>query len=74
MEKFKSGYYQADTVNGVHFVGNDLFIDYPNAEVIHPRDFRDALDSLGESEIIWTSFEEYQENLWDEINEGYGIK
>ncbi len=73
MEKFKAGYYRADTVNGVSFVERGLFIDNPDAEILPVRDFIDSLDTLNNGEIIWAFIEEYQEESWCEINNEYGI-
>lgn len=71
MTKFKPGYYIADRVHGVQY--KDWVLDNPDAEVILPLDFLDEIPYVQDGQIIVTVLEPYHKDIFDEIEENYGI-
>lgn len=67
----KTGYYQADTINGVTFYGTEL--ENNNTEISTPRHFADGLKNLGDDETIIAFFSEAEAEILQEIAEEYGI-
>ena len=68
---FKTGYYQADTINGIHFLGE--LLENPETELTAPSDFAGSLDALKDDEIIVAFFDESNKEIFDSINDEYGI-
>lgn len=68
----KTGYYQADKINGVTYVGELLNSDSdPNVYI--PVLFYNLLSDLGQEEIIFTYIGEYDSVIFDIIRREYGI-
>lgn len=72
MTTFQQGYYQANCINGITFIGNEL--DDSAVEVNTPRFFADYLDSLDQDEKITTFFDQSSKSIFDELNKKYGVK
>lgn len=71
MKKFKRGYYQADTINGVTFYG---YMDNLDADIMSPRDFYDSLRLLESGKTIYAGFDIEDQGVWEEIDAEYGIR
>uniref|UniRef100_A0A6H1ZEM7 Uncharacterized protein n=1 Tax=viral metagenome TaxID=1070528 RepID=A0A6H1ZEM7_9ZZZZ len=69
--RIKGTYLQADTANGVRFA--DISED-PEAEVMKPQDFYDSLRDLEDGEVIYSYLYGADEELFDKINDEYGIR
>ena len=67
----KTGYYKANTINGVYFY--DELLDEPKTDVLSVRDFIDSLDSLADNKEITTFIGIEHEELFNEISSEYGI-
>jgi len=67
----KTGYYKADTINGVYFY--DTILDEPETEVINPIRFYQELKHLEESETLTTFIGPESEGLYNRIQNEYGI-
>jgi hypothetical protein len=63
-------YLIADTINGVQI--HDA-IDYPDVDVLSPQVFYEYLPDLDEDEIIYTHMAGADEELFDKIDNEYGI-
>ena len=72
MTTFQTGYYQADCINGIIFIG--AILDDPTTEVSTPSFFADYLDSLDQDETITTFFDQSSKSIFDELNKKYGAK
>ncbi len=72
MNAFKKGYYQADTINGVHFVGE--LLDDSEQDVTDARSFAESLKDLGEKVVIVAFFDESTAGILEEIEKEYGIR
>jgi len=72
MNTFKKGYYQADIINGVHFIGSEL--EAMEQDVTDARSFADSLKYLGEKEVIVAFFDESTADILEEIDAEYGIR
>jgi hypothetical protein len=72
MTTFQHGYYQADCINGITFVGATL--EDSTIEVSAPRFFADYLDGLDQGETITTFFDESSKSIFEELNEKYSVK
>lgn len=72
MATFKKGYYKAETVNGVYFVGE--LLDDSEQDVTDARSFADSLKDLGDDEVIVAFFDESTADIFEEIDSEYGIK
>lgn len=70
-QEFKVGYYQADTINGVHFIGEMLLDD--DQEIDRPDYFEMCLKDLGDDEIVVAHFDQCNFGLLAVINAEYGI-
>jgi hypothetical protein len=71
MNTFKTGYYQADTQNGITFI--DDILDDENQEVTTARIFSDSLSTLGDDEIMVTFFDIDTFDILEEIAQDYSI-
>ena len=67
--KMRVGYYCADLVNGVHYIGD--MVEDPEATIIKPCEFYEALKYVDEP--IYTFFHPEHEAIYDLIEEEYGI-
>ena len=63
----KTGYYTADSVNGVHYYGVVLDID---ADVLEPKEF---YKHLKDGNTIYTFFAASDEEIFNKIDSEYGI-
>jgi len=72
MTTFQPGYYQANCINGITFVGAS--IDDSAVDVSTPSFFADYLDSLDQDETITAFFDQSSKSIFDELNEKYGVK
>jgi len=72
MNTFKKGYYQADCINGVHFIGCEL--EDMAQDVTDARSFSDSLKYLSETVVIVAFFDESTADILEEIDAEYGIK
>lgn len=72
MATLKKGYYQAETTNGVYFIGDIL--DDEDQDVTDARSFADSLKTLGDDEVIVAFFDESTADIFEEIDSEYGIK
>lgn len=72
MAIFKKGYYKAETVNGVYFVGE--LLDDSEQDVTDARNFADSLKNLGDDEVIVAFFDGSTADIFEEIDSEYGIK
>jgi len=66
----KTGYYQADCVNGVHFIGKIL--DDADQEVTRADIFEMKLKDLSENEVIVAFFDESTRDIFESIESHYG--
>ena len=71
METFKVGYYEADTITGVTFYG--ALMEDPNTDIMDANDFYKSLDTVEEAETIYAFFGPEDKEIWEKINEEYGI-
>lgn len=71
MAQFKKGYYQADCQNGVTYVGKILEED---AFVSDPDMFLQMVPTMDHGDIITTFLDESTKDIFDTINEKYGVK
>lgn len=67
----KTGYYKADTINGVYFY--DTILDEPETEVMRPADFLAELPRLEDGEQITTFLGDESEGIYNRILADYGI-
>ena len=67
----KTGYYKADTINGVYFY--DTILDEPETEVINPIRFYQELKHLEENETLTTFIGPESEDIYNRIQKEYGI-
>ena len=67
----KTGYYKADTINGVYFY--DELLDEPKTNVLSVRDFIDSLNSVQDNEVITTFISIENIDEYNEIVKEYGI-
>lgn len=65
MINFEKGYYAADTINGVHFIGSLLEEDY---EVISAMEFVYSLKTLDDNSLIIAFFDESTEEILKAID------
>jgi len=72
MTKFKKGYYQADCQNGVTFVGATL--EDSSVHVSDPAFFLYTIPYIDHNEILVTFLDESTRDIFDTINETYGVK
>ncbi len=72
MATFQKGYYKAETINGVYFVGDML--DDGEQDVTDARNFADSLKDFGEDEVIVAFFDDADAEIFEEIDAEYGIK
>lgn len=70
-KKFKVGYYQADLINGVTYIGDALEDD--STEVSSPIFFQKHLSDSDFDGMV-TFLDESSEGIFSEIDEEYGIK
>jgi hypothetical protein len=68
--KMKSGYYQADCINGVHYLGE--LLEDSGIEVERPDIFQMRLKDLGEDEVIVTFLDCTSKDIFDEIEARFG--
>lgn len=67
----KTGYYKADTVNGVYFY--DTLLDEPETDVLGAENFLEALPDVEDGEGITGFFEPEDEDIYNKIVMTYGI-
>ena len=72
MKTLNTGYYQADTQNGVTFIGDIL--EDENQDVINQRLFLNGLKNLDDNETIVTFFDCESFDILAEIEQEYGIR
>jgi hypothetical protein len=72
MNTFKKGYYQADIINGVHFIGSVL--EDGEQFVTDAKGFAESLKYLSDKETIVAFFDETTEDILNEIDAEYGIR
>lgn len=72
MKNLKTGYYQADTNNGVTFLGDSL--EDENQDLTLPLEFLGDLSTLGDDEIMVCFFDESSFHILEEIEQEYGIR
>jgi hypothetical protein len=63
-------YLVADVIDGVSIHGT---IDYPDVDVLSPKLFYECLNDLGDDEVIYTYVGGDDEELFDKIDNEYGI-
>jgi hypothetical protein len=66
----KTGFYTADTINGVSFSGNKA---PPRAEAVSPTDFYSMLKNVKEDAPICAFFGEEDRELLMKIESEYGV-
>jgi len=72
MTHLKTGYYQADTANGVTFIGDIL--DDTQQDVFSPRVFAGSLEYLEDGDIIVTFFDVESFHILEDIEKNYSIR
>jgi hypothetical protein len=60
----------ADTIQGVFVIDP---IDYPEREMMKPKDFYSSLNSVSDNETIFSFFDGNDEETFDRIDTEYGI-
>lgn len=68
----KKGYYKADVVYGVYYYGDCL--EDENEEVLRPIDFYTYLTRLHDDEQITTFMDEYDIDIYNKIDNEYGVE
>ena len=69
--KKRTGYYQADNINGVMFYGK--LMEDSDVDIIPPKDFFESLDTLDDDEIIYTFIGPEDAETLATIESEYGI-
>lgn len=72
MTQFKKGYYQADCQNGVTYLGSVL--EDSSVHVSDPGFFLHTIPYIDHDESLTTFLDESNEDIFDTINETYGVK
>jgi hypothetical protein len=72
MTHLKTGYYQADTANGVTFIGNIL--EDTQQVIINAGLFARLLEDLEDGEVIVTFFDVETFHILEEIEKNYSIR
>lgn len=67
----KTGYYKADTINGVYFY--DTLLDEPETGVLKAEDFLEALPDVEDGKEITGFFGLDDEDIYNKIVMTYGI-
>ena len=73
-EKYRIGVcLMADTINGVTICTPTEFRSNADNELLPPRIFFESLSTLDDSDVIYAFFDGNDSDIFDLINEKYGI-
>lgn len=71
MSKFDSILLRANSIEGI--VKADI-TDYPEADIMRPRDFQNSLKDCGEGDIFTMILPAGTDGIWEELDQEYGIR
>jgi len=70
---YRSGYYRADTQNGISFIGDH--VDYLGGDIVIPTVFERRVKDLKDTECIFTYLhKEYDRDLLETLDDTYGLR